>query len=226
MISTLVGTHVGAAPTGQLLLAIVWVHPVVLAVLWAHEIVLCTRWPAGEIDRGTIDVLLGLPVLRRAVYWSESITWGFSGVFVLAMAALGYALGARAIEPADRPGTGPVLLVLINLLCVYAATGGFAFLISSMSSRRGRAVSIVFGVVLASFLLNFVSQFWAPAGKLSFLCILSYYQPARILDEGALLTGDVAVLLAVAALTWVLGQEIGAAQCVHGVGSYFAYFGW
>ena len=73
MITSMLGSDVGDKLNAQNLQAILWVHPIVLTLLWAHAIVFCTRLPAGEIDRGTIDVLLGLPVSRRTVYYSEAI---------------------------------------------------------------------------------------------------------------------------------------------------------
>ena len=65
MLAALLGTELGDDITARTMQAFLWVHPVVLALVWAHEIPLCTRTPAGEIDRGTIDVLLSLPVSRR-----------------------------------------------------------------------------------------------------------------------------------------------------------------
>ena len=64
MMSALLGMELGDDMTTQVLMAIVWVHPVVLALVCAHEMILGTRVPAAEIDRGTIDVLLGWPVSR------------------------------------------------------------------------------------------------------------------------------------------------------------------
>ena len=75
-VRSLVGPLMGIDPNQpfglSMIQALAWVHPVVLSLVWGCEIVLCTRTPAGEIDRGTMDVLLGLPVSRRMVFWSES----------------------------------------------------------------------------------------------------------------------------------------------------------
>jgi len=47
------------------------------------------------------------------------------------------------------------MLVMANFFGVYLAVGGIAFLVSALSDRRGRAMAVVFAIVLASFLLNF-----------------------------------------------------------------------
>ena len=57
------------------LLSLACVHPVVLTLVWAHEIMFCTRIPVAEIDRGTIDILLSLPVSRWQVYRTETLVW-------------------------------------------------------------------------------------------------------------------------------------------------------
>ena len=73
LIQAMLGTDMAEGVGPQLFVAMPWVHPVVLALVWAHAIIVCTRVPAGEVDRGTIDVLLGLPVSRWWLYVTE--TW-------------------------------------------------------------------------------------------------------------------------------------------------------
>ena len=69
-------------------------------------------------------------------------------------------------------------------------------------------MAVVFGIVLASFLLNFVSQFWEPAKQIAFLGVMEYYQPAQILQSGDFPIGDVTVLLLVGGTAWLLGGEV------------------
>jgi hypothetical protein len=106
------------------------------------------------------------------------------------------------------------MLVLGNLYCVYLAVGGLAFFVSSLSDRRGRAMAVAFAIVLSSFLLNFVAQFWAPARKFACLGVMEYYRPAQILQSNVLPTADVAILLSVAAVAVVLGGEVAARRSI------------
>lgn len=214
MLTALLGTELGEEITARTMQAFLWVHPVVLALVWAHEIAFCTRMPAGEIDRGTIDVLLSLPVSRRTVYICESIVWLVSGFLILVMGLLGHRFAAPAMPEAMRPELFRAVLVTANLYCVYVAVGGIAFLVSSLSNHRGGAMAIVFGIVLASFLLNFVAQFWEPARRIAFLGLVEYYQPAQILQSGTFPIGDGAVLLLVGGSTWILGGEVFARRSI------------
>ena len=214
LITALLGSEVGDQITARTMQAFLWVHPVVLALVWGHEITICTRMPAGEIDRGTIDVLLGWPLSRRQIYCCESIVWFVSGAIIICMGWLGHRLAAPAMPDAMRPEPVRVAMVMANLFCVYLAVGGMAFLVSALSDRRGRAIAIVFALVLASFLLNFVAQFWHPAKHIAFMSVMQYYQPAETLTSGQFPFRDLAVLASAGAVTWLLGCEIFARRSV------------
>ena len=214
IITAMLGTELGAEINAQTMQAFLWVHPTVLALLWAHAIVFCTRFPAGEIDRGTIDVLLGLPVSRRQAYYAEVAAWLITGAVVLALGFVGHRLVAPVMPDQMRPPWSRASLVLLNLFCVNVAVGGLAFLVSSFSERRGRAMGIAFALVVASFLLNFVAQFWEPASKVAFLGVMEYYHPAQILQSGVFATADVAILLTVAVASLLLGGEIVARRSI------------
>jgi len=208
MISALMGADVGDSFSASVIQAILWLHPVVLTVVWAHAIILCSRVPPGEIDRGTIDVLLAQPVSRRRLYLGDSIVCAASGLVVLVGAFIGTRIGAAVWMPDATPGFRSVLLVLANFAALYIAVAGLSCLVSSCLSSRGRALGIVFAIVLASFLLNFLAQAWAPARAVSFLGVLEYYRPADILRTGNAPVADVAVLLATGLVAWIVGCEV------------------
>jgi ABC-2 type transport system permease protein len=209
VIQAMLGTDLAEGVGPQLFVAIAWVHPVVLALVWAHAIIVCTRVPAGEVDRGTIDVLLGLPVSRWGLYLSETVGWLVSGIVLLVLGAAGNAVGTLLVADTSlRPEPPRVALVVINQLCLYLAVGAAAWLASSLSDRRGRAIGVVFVVVVASFLLNYLAQFWEPARRAAPFGLLRYYRPLLILRDGALPARDAIVLGSVAILLWLSGGLI------------------
>ena len=214
LVNALLGADLGNEITSEVMQAILWVHPVVLALVWAHEIVFCTRVPAGEIDRGTIDILLGLPVSRRTVYLSETAIWLLSGVVVLALGLVGHLIRSPGMPAEMRPPMSRIFLVMVNFYCVYIAIGGVTFLVSALSDRRGRAVAIVFAIVLGSFLVNFLARFWEPAEQIAFLSVMQYYQPAGTLRTGQFPSGDAITLLVVGGIAWLLGGEVFARRSI------------
>ncbi len=203
--AALLGTDAGVAIEPDLLASVAWVHPVVLAFLWAHGIIFCTRLPAGEIDRGTIDVLLAVPVSRTRLYLSETIVWLACGLVVVAFGLTGNLIGARLMGLTHFGTVGQRLIINANLYCLYLAVGGLAWLVSSLSDRRGRAVGVVFGIVMASFVLGFFTPFSETIRKLSFLTVMHYYRPVCIVQHSAHPAADMLVLIAAGFTTWLAG---------------------
>lgn len=197
---------VGAGP--ELFMAIPWTHPAVLALVWAHAVISCTRMPAGEIDRGTIDLLMGLPVSRWNLYLSETAAW-----LIATAAILGVTFGANragvAFAPAElAPPAGRAAIVVVNLFAMLVAVGGFAFFVSSLSDRRGRAMTVVFVALLVSFLINFLAQMWKPAARLEWLSLLTYYRPVFALRDGRWPVADLGLLLGLGGALWAAGGVV------------------
>jgi ABC-2 type transport system permease protein len=203
LITALLGVDPGDRMSSELSQAFLWVHPTVLTLLWAHEIIYCTRMPAGEIDRGTADFLMCLPVSRWTVFAAETIGWLISGFCMLTSGYAGHFLASIFIRPEMRLSVTGTLMVMSNLAAVYLAVGGLTFLVSALSDRRGRAVGVVFAVLLASFLLNFLAQFVPSVNAFSFLSVISYYRPAIIIQSGVFPWRDIGVLLSMAVVLWI-----------------------
>lgn len=208
MRSAMLGADLGNASGPEVPFGIAWSHPVLLAILWAHGIICCTRMPAGEVDKGTIDVVLGLPVSRWQLYVSETVVWLGSAAVVLAMALAGSLIGMRLAPPEMRPELSRLLIVIANLFLLYASVAGMAWLMSSLSDRRGRAVTVVLIVAVSAFLLNYLALLWPAAKRVQFLSILHYYRPVFPLRDGKWPVGDMAALGAVAAGLWAAGGVV------------------
>lgn len=208
MFQALLGTEVGEAPISSTIASMAWVHPIVLALVWLHGIMFCTRVPAGEVDRGTIDVLLSLPISRTWLYSCESTVWLAAGLIVVVMGWLGNLVGTTWLAPALRVSARHSVIVSVNLYALYLAVGGMTWLASSLSSRRGHAVGIVLVGVLASFLLNSLAPFWHGAQKVAFLSVMHYFRPLLILRDGVWPIHNLLVLGAVAVIFWVAGACI------------------
>jgi len=202
-VAAMLGSDVAEGLGPEMFLALPWAHPVILALVWAHAVICCTRIPAGEIDRGTADVLLGLPVGRWEILVSDTAVWLLAAVIVLTMTYLGNLLGASLVDDSTQASTSTTLIVLLNLFAMYLVVGGLSWLVSSLSDRRGRAMTVVFVVLVASFLLNYLAQMWKPADRVSFMSLLAYYRPLIVFRDGSFPTHDLTVLFTAAALLWL-----------------------
>ena len=205
LLSGLLGMDVGEGLGPELLLVVVWTHPIVLSIVWGVAVALATRVPAAEIERGTIDVLLGWPVSRRALYWTETLVAAAAGLALVACGALGYGLGLAGMGAGPRPDPAPVGIVVANLFLLYVAVAAIAQAVSAACDRRGSAVGIAVAFLMASFLIQFLSTLWEPARLAAGFSVVHYYQPARVMTGGGVPWGDLAVLALTALGAWLVG---------------------
>jgi hypothetical protein len=208
IMQAMLGTEIATQVGPQIFQSIAWVHPVVLSLVWAHALVCCTRVPAGEVDRGTADVLLGLPVSRWDVFISETLMWFVCGMAILAAALAGNFVGCLGLPSAQRPQLSRLFIVVLNLFCLYFAVAGLSCLVSSMSNRRGRAMTMVFLMLLAVFLLNYLAEFWRPLASIAFLNPLHYHRPVNVLGTGAWPWKHMALLLGFGGAMWLAGGAV------------------
>ncbi|MBK9386269.1 MAG: ABC transporter permease subunit [Planctomycetes bacterium] len=202
-LSAMLGAEIDSAGP-SLFAAIAWTHPVQLTLIFWHAIASATRVPAAEVERGTIDLLLGWPVSRWQVFAAELAVFALSSALIVLVALGGSRLGLWLSGASDGPGLSSACAIALNLYALCLALGGLAWLCSAGAERRGRAIATPVVLVLVSMLINFLAPVWEPAKSLSFLSVLHYYQPFASFARGAWPFGEVAVLLAFAVVTSAL----------------------
>jgi ABC-type transport system involved in multi-copper enzyme maturation permease subunit len=207
LLQALVSIDVSQNVSMNSLITLGFVHPFLLIVMCALVVTTTTKATVAEVDRGTADLLLSLPIGRRRLYATVSLVWMLAGAIVATCAWLGLQTGAALFRPSE-PLNGRLLLIpLTNLLALYLAVGCATMLISSGLRRRGVAVAIILGLLLFSFLINFLDPLFPPVRPIAFLGFLHYYRPVEAVRDGLWPVRDLAVLLGMSILTWVAGME-------------------
>lgn len=202
------GDESALAITAQIDASIQWSHPVLLALVFAQIIVVCTRVPAGETERGTIDLLMGLPVSRWQVYISETVVFLLSSAAMLLAAAGGAYLARSSVNAKVLLPWEAVVPVLVNLAALQVAVIGVVSLLSTMSERRGRAVLAGVAVVLLWILGEFLGGLWEPARQVEWLSAIHYYKPMSVVRAAEVPWGHVGILLGIGGATWVAGGVV------------------
>ncbi len=190
-------------------LAFGWVHPFVLMMLAVWIVRVGAGSLAGEIGRGTMDLLVARPVPRGAIVASAALALA-AGLAVLCLAGWGgIALGLRM---RTLGGAGALELAWVVLACwlLFAAAGAVTLAISAVRRSAGSATALAAGFLAASFALDFIARAWAPLTWARPLSLFAYYAPQQIVARGlapgdALALGVVAaagVLLAFGAFQW------------------------
>lgn len=201
--------YLGADPTAALtptgIVTVGFAHPLLFALTWTLLLAVCTRVTVGEIERGTADLLLTLPLSRAAIYATTSAAWVLIGIPV-SLAPLGGVCLGQWLSPLWEPiDLARLVVPTINLFVLYLSVGCVTMFVSSAVSRRGNALAIVLAGLLASFLLNFVAVLWSAAERIAFLGLLNYYKPLLYIRDGHVPVRDFVALGAVAAAAWASG---------------------
>ncbi|MDJ0842325.1 MAG: hypothetical protein QNK37_37835 [Acidobacteriota bacterium] len=206
MFSAMLGMDLGDSIAAEAMAAFAWVHPAILILIWTQVAIYSVRLPAGEIGRGTFDLILAMPVSRQRIYATHTMLGLAWGILLMVCGVLGSKLGALAF---DETGLRNSILfpVVLNLFALYLAVGGISMLVSCIFNRKGSALGLVFGVLIATLILNFLVQLWGPAGDLNFLSLLEYYRPMTIIS-GAWPVTDMLVLTTIGAVCWLIGGQV------------------
>ncbi len=208
IIATLLGA--GSVPefTPQVMRSFAWVHPVVLAILWSFAIWFCTRVPAGEIDRGTIDIFLSQPVSRLDVMIGDAAVCATAGLLPVSAALVGHLLGSGFARMGSSISLSAAAGIAANMYAMFIALAGLTYLVSAGCDRRGRAVGLALAIVLASFLANFIAQLWPAARGVGYVSVLNYYRPLHTAQSSQWPVGDILGLLLCGVTCWAIGAAI------------------
>lgn len=175
---------------GAEVLSLIW--PIVVAVF---AITAAAGFVAGEIERGTVDLWLSVPVRRWRLLTGKFLGLALALGSVVLATIVGLVVGAPLVGE-SLSVTG--LCALAVILYVFAlAVAGIATLLSSLLSERGKAGGLAGLLILLSYLAWVVAGLSKRWDWLRFVSIFSAFDPRPALADGVLNMLHIAVLLAV-----------------------------
>lgn len=200
IVRTLMGGEKIAIGRAMDILSIGLVHPTVTVLLCVWAVGRAANAVAGEVERGTMELLLAQPLARYRVILAHLCV----DVLTIPLLCLsvwgGTWLGAWLVGPIRAPERlylkgwvkvelEPGMLVidpaafgpaLWNVAGLLFAVSGATMWLSARGRSRWRVVGVAVFVVLVQSLLNLVGQLWDTLGPLRPLTVFYYYQPQQI----------------------------------------------
>ena len=195
-------------------LAIGLLHPVVLVMCLVWGVGRSAGAVAGELDRGTMELLLSHPVPRSRLLLAHILVdcivlpticlsffagtqfglWAV-GDFVPDYAMLDDAAKESVVvknllqnvprDPTPLAVSGRGELVgLVNTLALMFAISGSTLALSAAGRNRWKVVGYAVLAVVVMFVANTIGQLWEPAGFVRPLTLFYYYQPQRLMIDG------------------------------------------
>jgi ABC-2 type transport system permease protein len=181
-------------------LAIVATHPLVQAIICIWAIGRGAGAIAGEIDRGTMELLLAQPIARRKVILAHlmveltvipilcaAIAAGISfGVYLVGTftvdSGVYEALHMKPPNPLPTYTVNPTVVRpgLANTGALLFAVSGYTIWLSAAGRSRTRVLGLAILVTLVQFLINVIGQLWDGLAFLRPFTVFYYYQPQAI----------------------------------------------
>jgi ABC-2 type transport system permease protein len=181
------------------MMTIAYVHPLVLTILCIWAIGRAANAIAGEIDRGTLELLLAQPIRRSQVILAHLCVDAAVFPTICIAIWLGTWCGTRwmGLQSAEKANARvdpyrfiPALLCILALLY---AVSGVTMSISAMGRSRARVWGWAVTLFLSMFLINVLGQIWNDTiGWLRPFTVYYHYQPQfLILHDDWYLYGQV-----------------------------------
>jgi len=175
-------------------------HPLLLAASCVIACGTAVRSIAGEIEAGTLDLVLSRPVERTRYLASYLV---FILAALAAIAAL-YGAGAYAAWLIVHPDPGTLSGASLARASLYLALllwaiAGYSLLCSACARERGRALGLAIGLTIGLYAWNFLASLIGALAPFARISPWYWFNPSPVLAGGAFPYGDALVLAAVAA---------------------------
>ncbi|NBV44781.1 MAG: hypothetical protein EBR86_03880 [Planctomycetia bacterium] len=199
-----------ATPAGRVALA--FVDPVVVLAATVFGITRGSDAVSGQLERGTLEMVLAQPLQRRAFFVSQAAaTVAAAAVLcgvLLASVWSAVTLGPWAGEVEPARFVPPVANVFGLIVCI----AGLATCVSAADSYRSRTIGILCAFYVTSLLAKLVGRFVGWLGWVGWLSIFNAYEPQRLVGDGGsgwwLVAGYDAILLGIGLAAYVVGGMI------------------
>jgi len=173
----------------QDMISIGYVHPLIQTILCIWAIGRAAGAIAGEIDRGTMELLLAQPIRRSQVILAHFLVDWLTIPILCVSLWIGTWIGCWLVGFTGNPSSGIEVNAwrfgpcLINVALLVYAVGGLTMWLSSLGRFRMRTLGAAILLALVQFLVNVIGQLWDKMAWMRPFTVFYYYQPQpMILD--------------------------------------------
>jgi len=156
-------------------------HPMVLVLLVFIAINIPVKHIAHEIENGSMELLLSLPVKREWVITNLWLT-GVAILFIVILASLvGSLLAIYTFHSISIGISLKLLMISTNLWLLCVLIMSYTLLFTTLGKRSSFSANLAAMFTLAFYMVFFVSQLWDAIEFTGAMNIFNYYQPQDIM---------------------------------------------
>ncbi len=188
---------------GYLSSTVIGFIPILLGV---YAVMAGTSTLAGEEEEGTLELLLTTRLARWQIVTVKALALALVTTLIVAITGLGNVLGLRLIAgQISTPVTGvDVFVVVLSALPLVWALMMIAFFFGALLPSRRLALIAGFLVLAASYFGENLGSLVTSVERLKPISLFSYFDSTAAVFADGIAPGNVAVLLAVALIAFLL----------------------
>lgn len=161
---------------------------------------------AGEVEKGTSEIILARPVSRRNIFVGRYLA-GVSILIVFIVFSVFSVVPLAGFHGIDYAMEGYVAISIIGFLFGIAVFS-MAMFFSAISSERGRVYMATGGILIVMYVLNLVSALKDDLGNLRYLSFFHYYDPTQALVHSSISGGAILVFIVISVACAVTGAVL------------------
>jgi len=168
-----------ATTTGRL--TFLYVHLVTLLVVISWAVGQGSDVISGGIAKGTLELVLTLPVRRATVVLMPAAVLAVGCVALAFSVWVGSWIGVMAIGFRAEISLRAFLPGVVNLAALTFCLGGITTLVSSFDRDRWRTIWLSGGIFVLASIVKLVSRLWSKGEWLKYLSFLSAFEPQQLI---------------------------------------------
>lgn len=190
------------------LIAIGYNHPLVLTLYMLFAVGIPTGLLAGEVQRGTMELILSRPTTKMQVYISAGLLT-LTGMFALVLVMfLGTVAGTTINEFGEPIPLYRFFQTAINGGLLASAVGAISLLCAASFPRRGMAVGVAVAFLVVNYFITITAEWWPKIQGLKTYTLFHYANGYKIFVEHAWPIRDMCILMTILLVSAILGAII------------------
>jgi len=161
-------------------IAMIYDEPLVLMIITVWSIGRGSDAVAGELGRGTMEMLLTQPISRLSVLFSQACVTVLGAALIAVSAWLGTAAGLATITLEEVVPAKLLLGPALNLFSLAFFLAGLSTLVSSLDRYRSRVIGLVGAFYAIEVVVKVVGRLAPGGGWLAYLSCFSAFEPQRL----------------------------------------------
>jgi len=161
---------------------------------------------AGEVDEGTMEILLAQPLSRLHIFWGKYIA-GLTLLFVFSFVSVFSVIPFALLHNVDVQLANHLYVAIVGLLFGITIFS-ISMMLSSLFSARGRVVSIIAGLLIGMYALNLVASLKESLENFKYLSFFHYYDSNAAIIDSEIYFLSIAVFVGITVLCSIAGSMI------------------